>query len=467
MRPRRRPITTLVTTAALLAAVAADTAGQGVEVPQSDGGLLGVAPAREDAVGTPPVPLSATKVFNSTQTTYRVEIELSTLVQDRSGSLEASKYARDRVRAEKMLSITPDGFLIGPGEQRVIVSEWRRVIPQRARAAFIAFVVRAVPQVEQSDGIVIAPTARIIAARLLRIPSPDKARGRIVGFTARQAEERVLQFTTSVRNTGKVHAEPTDASFRILDSRRREVFRSRLPDGVVLPRFVRDFPITVRKRLPAGDYRAVTRLTFGRSKLTRSRRFTLTGPNLLPTRELEITALEASGEEKGPAKAVATVENTGTADAPIVLKAELLRVVDGLPDAKPLATKTVERDGSQPGSVQQIEFELGELGSGTFRVLAAVGDGRRRYNKFAADFVSDAHRSLPTRAKDLVVDNGAVLAIIAAFLIALGGRHRLARCRPGAIGDRGGYAPPGGRARAGAGCARAGPGRGRTPRARY
>jgi competence ComEA-like helix-hairpin-helix protein len=233
---------------------------------------------------------------------------------------------------------------------------------------------------------------RLLGTNFFRLPGPYHSSGTIVSVRGEQAAQRQLRFVTRVKNTGQVADTPKRGVTVVEDSSGR--VRARLPwtSGVILPRYQREFPVLLKKVLPAGHYTAVSSMTFGRPAHRSVKRwpFTLTGPNQLPTRKLVLSSVALSGNVGDPAHVTATVKNTGTAPSPVVLKIALDRVavaaqrevrVDAL--RKAVGTLGV-------GKSATYSFDMSKLEKASYRATFVTGDGRADFDQRTANLTPRA-----------------------------------------------------------------------------
>jgi competence ComEA-like helix-hairpin-helix protein len=357
--------------------------------PANKQGLLGISPPRRIVVARPPVTLRPTLVQNTTDQTFKVTVFPALLTQRLDGSFDIDTTPRDLRAAQLILDVGPAKFELPPNRQINIHFRWVN-LPRGTRAVYTGLVVTGVPKGKPTSAV--SSILRLLGTNFFRLPGPYHSSGTIVSVRGEQAAQRQLRFVTRVKNTGQVADTPKRGVTVVEDSSGR--VRARLPwtSGVILPRYQREFPVLLKKVLPAGHYTAVSSMTFGRPAHRSVKRwpFTLTGPNQLPTRKLVLSSVALSGNVGDPAHVTATVKNTGTAPSPVVLKIALDRVavaaqrevrVDAL--RKAVGTLGV-------GKSATYSFDMSKLEKASYRATFVAGDGRADFDQRTANLTPRA-----------------------------------------------------------------------------
>ena len=365
----------LVLCAPLDAAVAAAPAKQG---------LLGISPPRRIVVAKPPVTLRPTLVQNTTDQTFKMTAFPALLTQRLDGSFDFDRSPRALRAAQLILDVGPKKFDLPSNRQINIKFRWAN-LPLGTRAVYTGLVVTGVPKGKPTSAV--SSILRLLGTNFFRLPGPYRSSGTIVSVRGEQAAPRQLRFLTRVKNTGEVADSPKRGVTVIEDSGGR--VRARLPwtSGVILPRYQREFPVLLKKVLPAGHYTAISSMTFGRPAKRSVKRwpFTLTGPNELPTRKLALLAVGLSGNVGDPAHVTATVKNTGTATSPVVLKIRLDRIA--LAEQKEIRVATLRKAVGTLGVGKSgtYSFDVGKLEQASYRGTFVVGDGRVDFDQRTAN----------------------------------------------------------------------------------
>jgi competence protein ComEA len=365
----------LVLCAPLDAAVAA--------TPSKSQGLLGISPPRRIVVSRPPVTLWPTLVQNTTDQTFKMTVFPALLTQRLDGSFDIDKTPRNLRAAQLILDVGPTKFELPPNRQINIHFRWVN-LPRGTRAVYTGLVVTGVPKGKRTSAV--SSILRLLGTNFFRLPGPYRSSGTIVSVRGEQAAPRQLRFISRAKNTGQVADSPKLGVTVIEDASGR--VRARLPwtSGVILPRYQREFPVLLKKVLPAGNYTAVSSMTFGRPARRSVKRwpFTLTGPNELPTRKLALTAVGLSGNVGDPAHVTATVKNTGTATSPVVLKVRLDRIA--LAEQKELKVATLRKAVGTlgVGKSATYSFDIGKLQQASYRATFVAGDSRVDFDERTA-----------------------------------------------------------------------------------
>jgi competence ComEA-like helix-hairpin-helix protein len=352
--------------------------------PAKTQGLLGISPPRRIVVAKPPVKLRPTLVQNTTDQTFKMTVFPALLTQRLDGSFDIDKSPRNLRAAQLILDVGPTKFELPPNRQINIHFRWTN-LPRGTRAVYTGLVVTGVPKGKRTS--TVTSILRLLGTNFFRLPGPYRSSGTIVSVRGEQAAARQLRFITRVKNTGQVADSPKRGVTVIEDAGGH--VRARLPwtSGVILPRYQREFPVLLKKVLPAGRYVAVSSMTYGRPAKRSVKRwpFTLTGPNELPTRKLALSTVGLSGKVGDPAHVTATVKNTGTAPSPVVLKIRLDRV--SLADQRVIKVAAIKKAVGTlgVGNSASYSFDLGKLEKASYRATFVVGDGRVDFDERTAN----------------------------------------------------------------------------------
>ncbi|HEX4733789.1 MAG TPA: helix-hairpin-helix domain-containing protein [Thermoleophilaceae bacterium] len=347
-------------------------------------GLLGISPPRRIVVAKPPVTLRPTLVQNTTDQTFKMTVFPALLTQRLDGSFDFDRSPRSLRAAQLILDVGPTKFELPPNRQINIKFRWAN-LPRGTRAVYTGLVVTGVPKGKPTSAV--ASILRLLGTNFFRLPGPYRSSGMIVSLRGEQAAPRRLRFITRVSNTGQVAGSPRRGVTVIEDSSGQ--VRARLPwtSGVILPRYQREFPVLLKKVLPAGHYTAISSMTFGRPARhsVKRRPFTLTGPNELPTRKLALSAVGLSGNVGDPAHLTATVRNTGTATSPVVLKIRLDRIA--LAQQKEIKVAQLRKAVGTlaVGKSATYSFDIGKLEQASYRATFVAGDGRVDFDERTAN----------------------------------------------------------------------------------
>ena len=408
------------------AAGAAVLAGPADAPAQDAGGVLGITPARRTETARPPLTLSPTRVSNTTETTFGVRTFSSELGQALDGSFTFGESPADLRRGRLIMPVTPERFELAPGNGQDLALRWN-VIPEGKKAVYVGLVVEGKPQGERGENL--NQILRLLGVNFFVTPGNHRITGTFTRLTGAQDGPRVIRFKPRVRNRGEVHAEPRGGRCVIFDANRRQRFRQTFgADGVVLPGFQRDFQILLRETvLPAGSYRMTCRMRFGSRRDTIDYPFRLSGPNTLPTADLELERVQAEGEVEGAAEGTIEYRNRGSKASPVLLKVTLGRARPGR-RPQTIARETIRQEPLAAKGERSTGFELGELTPGSYRVTVTLSDGRTDIDTLTADFTAAPKQSLFDWLKDnlLWLVLLLILAVIG-FLIWLVRRERSRR----------------------------------------
>jgi hypothetical protein len=392
----------------------------------AQGGQFGISPALQDVRGRPALELTPTRLTNRTQTTFAVRIFPVLLTQGIDGSFSFDRSARALNRAGLILSPSVTDLTMGPGDQRSVRLRWQQ-LPQGAREAYLGVVYEGTPK-GQPQGTV-SSVLRLMGVYFLRLPGTRPPTGRWTAFEATQFHRR-LRFFPTLKNTGSTLGRPSDGRFTIRDAQGDLVLRKRLAPGVVLPGAQRQFPVDVVKVLPKGDYVAEARADFGSSRGLRIRkRFTLVGPNQLPTPELEMRAIAADAKIGDPARISGTMRSRGTAPAGTQVSITLERTRRGEVVGAPLDTARIRVAPIPPGASKEITSRLGPpLEEGVpYRATARFRDPQGRLQRLTTDFIPERELKQDDDGSPLVKPAIGLLILFVLLLLLWRMRHRQSR----------------------------------------
>lgn len=394
-------------------------------------GAFSISPSRRDLVGRPPATLIPTRVSNTTKDTYDVRVFPVLLRQDLSGAFGFDDSPRPLMAARRILRVSASRFRLAPGQSRKVGLRWE-LLPLNARAAYIGVIFQGQRRVAGGGSVPVV--GRLLSINFLRLPGRHHPKGRFSALRVIQSAPKKLRILARVENTGDIVESPKRARLTIRDLAGRTVYKTGWKGDVVLPRAERDFPIDLRKVLPAGRYTAQAVMRFGATRRAKiSTAFTLVGPNLLPTPGVKINDFAALGEVGRTAHVSGQVKSTGTAPAKLGLALSLFRVTGGLAGDKPLAIRTLRFSALAPGSTRSLDVDLGgRLARGDYRVVAKYTDPTGAPQEITSDFAATTRRGLLERIKlffdrntTLIVLGIAVLVIAALVFLLLRRQRRL------------------------------------------
>lgn len=380
-------------------------------------GAFSISPSRRDLVARPPVGLVATRVANTTAQSYDVRVFAVLLGQDLSGAFRFSETPAPLRTARAILGLAPSRFRLAAGGSRAVALRWKQ-LPLRTRAAYIGVVFQGRARVK--GGRAVPVISRLLSINFLRRPGRYHARGAFSVLHAGQFAPRALRFLPRVRNTGDIVAAPQRGRLTIRDATEHVVSRARWVGDVILPGAQREFPVDVRRVLPAGRYRATATMRFGGRRRSISRPFTLVGPSALPTPRVRISAFAAHGDVGEPAHLSGKVQSTGTAPATIDLTISLFRVTRGLPGPRPLATRRLRYTALAPGARRAVDADLARgLVEGQYRAVARYTDPTGAPQQITSDFAAAPHRGWADRLNRFVDRHALLLVVMIAVLVIL------------------------------------------------
>lgn len=377
----------------------------------SANGLFSITPARREIEARPPRPLAPTDVFNGTQETFDVRVFPVLLTQNLTGAFDFTDDPVQLRKAQLTVSSTPDTFVLAPGQTRQVKVRWENI--ERGRfEAYVGLVFQGTPR---KRGGAVGNVLRLLSINLLGLPNRPAPQGRFAGLQV-QAIDKKLHFLIDVKNTGKVLGRPTQTRLLVRDAAGGLVLRKRWSGDVILPGVKRRFDVKANKVLEAGEYSATAEMRFGRGGLQRvTQKFTLVGPNELPTAQLAVATPVGSGEIGGQAHIRALVENKGSAPAGTRATVTLSFLAPAL---RQVALKRVVVPPLLPRSSRSLELDLGpSLRKGTYRVNIRYRDAAGAVRDVSADFSPTRPRSAADRFGDILKIALPVLGLLGLLLL--------------------------------------------------
>jgi hypothetical protein len=385
----------------------------------SDHGTFSIGPSRRNVIARPPVALAPTRVSNSTRQPYDVKVFPVVLRQQLSGAFAFDETADALRTARTILGVTPAHFRLAPGEARMVKVDWN-LLPLHADAAYVGIVFQGQPRLPSGRSVPVI--SRLLSINLLRLPGHRHRSGRFTALHVVQAGPRALRLVARVKNTGDVVGIPQHGRFIVRDAGGRAVTDGHWTGDVVVPGAEREFPIELRKQLPAGDYTARVAMRFGPGHDRKvGVRFRLASPGTLAAPAVDVTAFGAHGEVGEAARVSARIRSTGTAMAGVDLGLSVFRVTGGTPEARPVATRRLRLRDLRPGTTSRVGVGLaGPLARGSYHVVARWRDATGTAQVLTTDFAAAPHRSLLDRVhRFLRLHEGAIGAGIGAAVLFL------------------------------------------------
>jgi P pilus assembly chaperone PapD len=381
-------------------------------------GTFSITPSRRDLVGRPPLTLVPTRVSNTTQDSYDVRVFPVLLTQNLTGAFQFDESPRPLDAARRILSASPVRFRLAPGASRDVRVRWE-LLPLDARAAYIGVIFQGQRVLKSGQSVPVI--SRLLSVNFLRLPGHYHPKGAFTALRALQAAPRVLRLLPRVKNTGDVIASPRNARLAIHDASGHTVYKTSWKGDVVLPGAQRDFPVEVRRVLPAGRYTAQAVMSFGaRRRAEISTAFTLVGPNRLPTPGVDVRDFAAHGDIGHVAHVSGHVLSTGTSPASLDLRLSLFRLTGGQASAKPIATRRARFSALAPKTRRDLDVDLGRsLAKGQYRVVASYTDATNAPHQLTSDFEATRHRGFFDRLH-LFFDRHRLAIVLVIVAIVLG-----------------------------------------------
>lgn len=412
----KRSLAPLLTLVALLAPVSVTDAQSRPE------GALGMTPARRDITGRPPLAISPTVVRNTIQGPVRLRIYPALLRQALDGSFDIRDDAAALAAARRFYRLGEERATLAPGAELAVAERWLD-LPPGLRGVGIGFVVEGTPRT--GPGQPLQSVTRLVGLRLVKLPGNRGVRGRFSGLRGEQIAGPQLRFFSRVKNEGRVFAAPSRTRLLIRDASGRLVLRKRWETGIVLEDAEREYPVDVRKRLPAGVYEVTSEMTFGGKRRRITERVRLVGVNELPTIRARLSEVRGSAVRGERARVVATIVNTGTADLRPVLDVALFPAARGDRAAEPIARARRHVETVRPGRRLTVEVRpTGSLPAGDYQARVLLRADGRRLARESANFTATQPRSLWDRLRALVIPIAAALVLLALVFLVVRRRGR-------------------------------------------
>lgn len=390
------------------------SAGQAV----STNGSFGITPARRHVTGEPGIYLSPTSVINSTDSPYKVTVFPVLLSQDITGAFNFSSQPGALAAAQRVLGVAPTGFMLPPHSKRVVELHWNGMPKGQLQVpAGIVF-----QGIRANQKAAVTVISRLLSVNFLTLPVHLRVAGRFVALTAMQFSRRVLRFMPIVQNTGQRAWAPSDGSFRILNSRGKVVYRTPWIGDVIIPGAEREFPIDVTKILPAGHYTMQAGMDFAGRKVIAGR-FTLTGPNQLPSPNLTVIGLNGSGTSGSPPAISLTAKNQGTAPGQLVVHVKVTGACGRAEGEHYTAAHTFTFSGVPGGASRTATRSVGtRLPPGCYSVQAQWADPSGQSQSEANTFTATPKKSVPNQIWAWIISHwwlflGVLLLLLVALLI--------------------------------------------------
>ncbi|MCW2990792.1 MAG: hypothetical protein JWM73_1386, partial [Solirubrobacterales bacterium] len=376
----------ILATLALLGAIGAAAADA-----QQDG-QFSITPARRDLVGRPPSSLGATTVSNTTNGAIKVKVFPALLTQGIDGAFDVKEDPRDLRAAGLIITPSATDFTLAPKTDRQVSFHWN-LVPRKSRAVFLGLVFQGIQLNQQNQPV--NQINRLVSVTFLRLPGHYRRSGKIAGLRGEQAGPRKLRFYTRVKNTGELVDTPKAAQFAIRDAKGAVVFHKQWFGDIILPGAEREFPVDIDKVLPKGDYTAVSKMRFGTSSSRREKRFTLVGPNELPTTTIVVKSLAASATLGEDVLTVSDVLNEGTQTGDVTLSLTVQRLRNATLDPNPIGAKRVPVQGVKAGERRPVRVTFPPVPAGRYRATLRYRDSAGDLQTLTADF-----EPLPPGKKD-------------------------------------------------------------------
>jgi len=384
-----------------------------------------ISPARRDVVGRPAQGLAPTMVGNTTKETLQVSVTPVLVGQGMTGQFTFSETAAARRAAERIVGATPARFEMVPGSARSVALHWNR-LAKHERTAFVGVIFQS--KAKAKPGQQVNTIQRLLSVNFLRLPGRYRESGAFTFLRAEQgaaprspsAGHRSLIFYPRIRNTGELADSPTGGRLLIRDAAGEVVARRAWTGDVVLPGYRREYGVEVRDVLPAGHYTAIAETDFGHSKRLRiAKRFTLVGPNRLPSPKVAVTGFAGEGEIGGDAHARGVVRSVGTAPAGAEVRVDLFRLLaGGQQPAKPMASRRLTFSGLAPKASKPFDVVYHDLPKAAYRVVATYeespGVPAEEVSEFTPHEKVSASRKFERWWRE---HRGLVLGLVAAVLV--------------------------------------------------
>jgi competence ComEA-like helix-hairpin-helix protein len=324
------------------------------------------------------------------------------LFQNLDGTFGFNESPRDLNAAKLQLGVGPAQFRLAPQHMQTVSLRWQ-LLPRKAKAAYLGMVVQGTPELAGKKQV--GSILRLLSVNFVTLPGHWTIDGKLTGIRGEQAGPRALRFLPRVRNTGQIHSQPRAGRCVIEDAGGAVLVRSRFGSGIVLPGYEREYPILVRKQLPAGAYRMTCSMKFGKTRSTRVLPFKLSGPDTLPTPNLKLTSVAASGQAGGGAKVRVIFDNRGSAPAAAVLRVTLKSVPTDAPP-KVVGSERFPAGTLQGGASKTVDLEVGrDLTAGTYAAEVVLSDGREDVDQRTASFTATKNKGFAATVWDWFGDH--------------------------------------------------------------
>jgi hypothetical protein len=395
--------------------------------PAAHAGGVSVGPSRIDAAVRPGSTLGPVVLHNGSPRTVVIDVAPSMIGQALTGLAQIDPSPTGRAAAARLIRPSQRRVRLAPGATARITA---RVLarPPRGLAAYAALIFTA--RNPSSGAAPISPSVRLSTNLLLRFPGPARIHGRATGVRAEQGPGRTLSLTSTVANTGNLHAKPR-GTLTIANASGATVVRRALVPANVLPGARREFVAAVQKLLPRGDYVARTAVSVGRRRSVARSRFHLVGPNRLPTARLSLAPLTSPRAELDtPFTEPVEVVNSGTAAGTAVLRWALRGPNGGGIVRRGAVALPAVLPGGDGG---RQEIRLPGLRTGIYDLSASVDAGGREVARDAVQFSPRARAGPWDRLRDwlaghlVAVGAGAALLLLAVIGVLLTYIRRLRR----------------------------------------
>jgi competence ComEA-like helix-hairpin-helix protein len=339
------------------------------------------------------------------------------LFQNLDGTFGFNESPRDLNAAKLQLGVDPAQFTLAPEHARTVSLRWQ-LLPREAKAAYLGMVVQGTPELPGKKQV--GSILRLLSVNFVTLPGRWTVGGTLTGIRGEQGEPRVLRFLPRVRNTGQIHSQPRAGRCVIKDAAGAGVVRSRFGSGIVLPGYEREYPILIRKLLPAGAYRMTCSMKFGKTRSTRVLPFKLSAPNTLPTPDLKLVTVAGRGEVGRGASVHVVFRNRGSAPAGAVLRVTLKSLPTDSPP-KVVGSGRFPEGTLNGGASKTVDLELGrDLKAGTYAARVVLSNGREDVDERTASFTATKHQGFAAKVWGWFGDNLAwliALLALAALLI--------------------------------------------------
>lgn len=359
----------------------------------------------------PPIELT-----NRSRETLAVRVDVAPAGQELSG-LPRFDLSRSSLRRGRRLARPSVRRLrLAPGQtRRVVVTVGRPVRDRVGVYGVVAFTARVATRA-QERGSVVTPSVRLSTNLLLRYPGRLRRTGRATALRVEQGPKRTLRFLGRMRNDGNIHVRP-ETRLTVRSVGGEVLVRRAFPLENVLPGFERELVFDLKKLLTAGRYLASVEARIGGRRSVQSAGFRLVGPNLLPTPDLEIAALDPPAPDAGEAFEVrVAVRNSGTAALGATGGLALTPAAGG----RRLVGARFDVPVLGPGDSTVAKVALPPLDEGSYALTARLRDRDRVLSERTVVFSTDTRPGLLTRILDWMAAHVPLLLALFAGVLLLG-----------------------------------------------